>query len=88
MRPPQQTHGVGCFVVLGGRVRRDVAGLGRRDAQQCAGLGDVFDAASIGQQTVVANAVKAVGQNMQQEAADEFVGVQAHGAIADAALWR
>ena len=44
----------------------------RRDAKQCAGFGDVFDAASISEQTVVPDAMKAVGQNMQQKAADEF----------------
>ena len=39
-------------------------------------------ASGIGEQPVVADAVEAAGQNVQQEAADELLGTQRHGLVA------
>src|SRR5450631_3713400 len=39
-------------------------------------------ACAIGEQSVVANAMKAAGQNVQQEAADELVGTERHSLVA------
>ena len=47
--------------------------LWRRHVEQVAGVGDVVRAAAIGEEPVVADAVEAVGQDVDQEAADELV---------------
>jgi hypothetical protein len=68
------------------RLRPAVAaavGLGRRTRwrrhiEQVPGSGDVAGAAAIGEEAVVADAVEAVGQNVDQEAADELVGGEGH----------
>ena len=54
-----------------------VAGLAlcRRDAEELAGAGDVVGAPGVGKQAVVADAVEAAGQDVDEKAADELVGV-------------
>jgi len=51
---------------------------GRNHLQQCARPGEVLPASGIGEQPVVANAVKAAGQNVQQKATHELVGSERH----------
>src|ERR1035441_6404041 len=55
---------------------------GRRLMQQLTRGGDVGLAASVGEQAVVTDAMKARGQDMQQEAADELLARQRHGLVA------
>ncbi len=55
-----------------------------QNGEQCAGLGDVVRAAAIGQQPVMADAVEALWQHMQQKAPDELVRVERHGLVS---LW-
>lgn len=52
--------------------------FGRGLHKQTADAGDGGLAGGAGQQAVVANAVKAVGQDVQQEPADEFAGLEPH----------
>ena len=47
-------------------------------AEQCADSGEPSGAMSVGQEAEVADPAEAVGQDMQQEATDEFVGVERH----------
>src|SRR4051794_41835035 len=47
---------------------------GRRDGQEMAGEGKAGLAGGAGEQAVVTDAVKALGQDVDQEAADELVG--------------
>jgi hypothetical protein len=54
-----------------GRCRRSMAGAGEQPAGQC----DIGGAVSIGEETVVTDAVATVGQHMDQEAADELVDI-------------
>ena len=58
-----------------GRIGSDVFGLGRRrsDVEQLAGEREVVGLHAARQQTVVADAVEALGQHVDQEAADELV---------------
>ncbi len=42
------------------------------DAEQLAGTGEVLDAPAIGKKAVVADAVEALGQDVNEEAADEL----------------
>ena len=52
---------------------------GRRgDVEQCAGRRDVLGAVGVGKEPVVADAVEALGQHVQQEAPDELVRVKPH----------
>jgi hypothetical protein len=53
-------------------------GLGRGDGEQLAGARDVVGAGRLGQQAVVADAVKAARQHMDQKPADELVGCECH----------
>ena len=55
---------------------------GPRLMQELARGGDVGLAVGVGEQPVVADAVKAGGQHMQQEAAHELVGYQRHRFVA------
>jgi hypothetical protein len=50
--------------------------------EQLACSGDVIGAGAIGEQPVVANAVEAGGQHVDEEAADELVRSQRHGLVA------
>ncbi len=47
--------------------------LGRRHLEQVPGAGEVLGAPAIGEQAVVADAVEAVGEHVDEEAADELV---------------
>ncbi len=82
MRPPQ--HGqVG---LLGSTAA--AVGLAFRfcNGEQLAGAGDVVGARAAGEQAVVADAVEACGQDVDQEAADELVGGERHDLLAIAAI--
>ena len=73
----------------GGGVSNDRVGrlwLWRWDAEQGARLGDGGDAPAIGEETDVANAVKAVLKHVQQKAADEFADVEGHDLLACSAV--
>ena len=65
-----------------------VAGLAlrRRDAEQLTGAGEVFGAPAVGEDAVVADAVEAAGQNVDEKAADELVAGQPHDLLPVAAL--
>ena len=68
-----------------------VAGLSerrwRRLMQKIASGGDVALAVGVGEQAVVADAMKAGGQHVQQEAAHELFGGQGHGFVASAPVF-
>ena len=53
----------------------------RWDVEQLAGAGEVFGTAAIGKEPVVSDAVKAVGQDVEEEASDEFGYRQGHGLV-------
>src|SRR5260221_5109369 len=58
-------------------------GLGRcRHREQLPGKRDIGLAAGAGEQAVVTDTVEALRQNMKQEATDELVGAERHGALA------
>ena len=59
-----------------------------RDAEQLAGAGEVLGAPAIGEQAVVADAVEAAGQHVDEEAADELVAGQRHDLLARRGPWR
>ncbi len=56
--------------------------LARRDLEQLAETGDVVAASAVGEQAVVADAVEALGQHVDEEAADELVRCERHGLVA------
>src|SRR6202041_1522373 len=62
--------------VIGGRV------LFRRDGAQAARPGDVVGARAAGEQSVVADAVEARRQDVDQESADELGGSECHDLLA------
>src|SRR5271155_724999 len=64
------------IVLLCGRIHRQ-----RRCGDQLSGARDVGFAGGAGEQSVVADTVEALWQNVEQEAPDELVGRQRHGAI-------
>ncbi|CAE6908220.1 hypothetical protein R69749_08506 [Paraburkholderia domus] len=75
--------------------RREIAGwvigsgglrAGGRDMQQLAYLREILPPHGIGEQAIVADAVEAAGQHVQQEAAHELVRAQGHGLVAGAPL--
>src|SRR6516165_6124168 len=70
------------FGVIAGPARRSWVGYGEEPADQCNVVGPV----GIGEEAVVTDAMKSVGQDMDQEAADELVGVEGHKLIASVAL--
>src|SRR5215472_11566186 len=53
-------------------------GLGLGHAEQLAAARQLLLAIAIAQEAVVADALEAIGQNMEQEAADEFLGGEGH----------
>jgi len=53
-----------------------------RHREQLPGKGDIGLAAGAGEQAVVTDTVEALRQNMKQEATDELVGAERHGALA------
>jgi hypothetical protein len=54
----------------------------RRHGEEFTGAGDVVAAGAAGEQAVMANAVEAVGQHMDEEAADELAGRERHDLVA------
>src|SRR3954453_1482984 len=63
--------------VVGGLGDGLIRGRGR--GEQAPDPGDVDGPRSAGEQAVVADAVEAVGQHVEQETADELVGRERHG---------
>jgi hypothetical protein len=61
------------------RGRRLEFGAVGDDVQQFRRLGELLAACGIGDEATVADAVKAAGQNVEQEAAHELVGIKRHG---------
>ena len=55
--------------------------------QKLASGGDVVLAVGVGEKAIVADAMKARGQHVQQEAAHELVGLQGHGFVARAPVF-
>src|SRR5258706_12731407 len=49
-----------------------------RHCEQLAGTSDILGAGLAGEQTVVADAMKALRQHVHQEAADELMGIECH----------
>src|SRR5215471_980577 len=68
--------------IFGVIARRSRVGYGEEPAGQC----NVVGPFGIGEEAVVTDAMKSVGQDMDQEAADELVGVERHKLIASVAL--
>ncbi len=64
-----------CIGLVGGLVLR------RRDVQQFAGQSQVLGTAAIGEEPVMADAVEASGQDVEQEASDELSYRQVHGLV-------
>ena len=63
-----------------------VAGLnGLLDLEQLSHTDELFASVALGEEAVVANAVKAVGQDVEEKAADELVRGETHDAAAAAA---
>ncbi len=60
--------------------------LWRRYVEQLTRSGDVLGAAAVGEETIVTDAVETVGQDVDQEAADELVGVERHEFVASLEL--
>src|SRR5882724_13276354 len=56
------------------------------NGEQLTGACDVVGARAFGEQAVVADAVQALGQHMDEEAADELVGGERHALVSIAAL--
>src|SRR5215468_7002659 len=57
-------------------------GRGRGAVQELAHVLDGFGAIAAGEQAVVADAVEALGQDVDEEAADELADVERHGGVA------
>src|SRR5436190_8371400 len=70
------------FGVIALPARGSWVGYGEEPAGQCNVVGPV----GISEEAVVTDAMKSVGQDMDQEAADELVGVERHKLIASVAL--
>src|SRR5258707_655805 len=62
------------------------ADTGRRDAQQLAYLREVLAPRGVRQQTVMAYAMQAAGQYVQQEPAHELICLERHGLVACASV--
>jgi len=60
--------------------------LWRRYVEQLTRSRDVLGPPAVGEQTVVPDALEAVGQDMNEEAADELIGVERHQLVASAEL--
>ena len=87
MRPPQQGHGrsehAGFVDCCFGRLGFFQA---RRHREQLAGACDIGRAVAIGEQSVVADAVEAVRQDVDEKAADELVRAERHDFVSRAAI--
>ncbi len=88
MRPPQQ--GQGCFGVCGSlalvlaALMASIGSIG--SCEQLACSRDVLGTLAAGEQAVVADAMEARWQHMDQEAADELAGCERHHLVALAAF--
>ena len=60
------------------RVIGGIIGLGLCEGEQLASAGDVVAAGGFGQQAIVADAVEALRQDMDEEAADELADSERH----------
>ena len=60
--------------------------LWRRCVEQLTRSRDVLGAPAVGEETVVSDAVETVGQDVNEKAADELVGVERHKLVASAEL--
>ena len=74
--------------VVAGECRQELAAVGRLGQQWGTGGGQQLTAerefggaVAVGQEAVIADALKAFGQNVQQEAANELVGGERHGLL-------
>lgn len=83
MRPPQQGHGGSSMRLVGCR------GVGRlgvfragRCGEQLAGAFDAAYAVTTGEQSLMADAVEALRQDVHQKTPDELVGRQRHRLMA------
>ena len=74
------------FVVVGGIIL--CSGLRRLwgDTEQLAHAHQVAGAPGVGEQAVMADTVEALGQNMDEEAANELMGCQGHDLVAGASF--
>jgi hypothetical protein len=70
MRPRQQAQG--CGSVRGSQRSRPPATQGFRHVEELTGSRHVLDERTVGEQTVVADAMEARGQHVHQEATDEY----------------
>ena len=61
-------------------------GLGVWDGEQLAGARDVVGAGAVGKQTIVADAVESVGQDVHQEPPDELMRGDGHDLVAHRAV--
>ena len=57
-----------------------------RVGEKCACFSDGVGTSGIGQEPIVADAMKALGQDVQEEAADELVRIECHDAVAGLAV--
>jgi hypothetical protein len=58
--------------VIGGRLVLGIGGGTRRDFQKLAGLRDALVACAAGEKAIVADAMEALGQDVEEESADEL----------------
>ena len=70
-------------MVIGARVGLVLV---RLDGEQLACAREVLDASAVGEEALVADAVKAVGQHVEEEAADELRRCEGHDLVAVAAF--
>ena len=88
MRPPQQGHGGGSWSESGAIVVIVIA-MHRRGwhIEQSLTERELVGAVAVGEEAIVANAMEAVRQYVEQEASHELAGAEAHDfALATAAL--
>src|ERR1700758_3831566 len=77
---------LGVFVTIFGAVSVAARGGGVGCAEQPASQCNVVGPVAIGEEAVVTDAVKSVGQDVDQKAADELVGVERHRLVAGIGL--
>src|SRR3979490_107152 len=67
-------------------IRIGIVVLGYGHGEQLAGTCDVVGAGRSGEQAVVADAMEALGEDVDQEAADELIGGERHPLVSRAAV--
>jgi len=75
-----------CRLVAIGSIGIGGLALGLWPSEQLAGTRDVVGAGGLGQQAVVADAVEALGQDVDEESADELVCGECHALVSVSAL--